>query len=83
MHNFMNQEEAMKRVLKNERRKAHEEGHKEGHKEGWTQCWETRNEEVATDMLKEGAPLPQIVRISKLSEEAVRKLAESLEIAVF
>ena len=40
------------------------------------------NERVASDMLKEGEPIPKIVKYSKLSEAAIRKLAKSLGVAV-
>ena len=36
------------------------------------------NERVAKDMLTDGEPLPKIMKFSRLSEEAVRKLASSL-----
>ncbi|MBR2216144.1 MAG: hypothetical protein IJ849_10375 [Selenomonadaceae bacterium] len=38
--------------------------------------------EVATDMLKDGMPLPQIVKFSKLPEATVTQLAKSLGVAV-
>ena len=40
------------------------------------------NERVASDMLKDGEPIPKIVKYSKLSESAIRKLAKSLGVAV-
>ena len=39
------------------------------------------NERVATDLIKEGMPASFIAKISKLSEETVRKLAKSMGIA--
>ena len=39
-------------------------------------------ERVATDMLREKYPLSAISQISKLSEEAIRKIANNLGIAV-
>mgnify|MGYP000334879152 CR=1 FL=1 len=39
-------------------------------------------EGVATDMLKDGKPVPEIVKYSKLTEAAVRQLAKSLGVAV-
>ena len=40
------------------------------------------NERVAKDMLKDGEPIPKIVKYSKLSEDAIRKLARSIGVAV-
>ena len=40
------------------------------------------NERVASDMLKEGEPIPKILKYSKLSEAAIRKLAKSIGVAV-
>ena len=39
-------------------------------------------EEVAKDMLKDGEPIPKIIKYSKLSEAAIRKLANSIGVAV-
>ena len=39
-------------------------------------------EEVATDMIKNGEPLNKILKYSKLTEAAVRKLAKSMGVAV-
>ena len=41
---------------------------------------EQTNERVATDMLKDGEPLEKIVRYSRLAEDAILKLANSLGI---
>ena len=64
------------------RLEAHREGLKEGRKEGRLEAEKELNERVATDMLKEGEPIPKIVKYSKLSEAAIRKLAKSLGVAV-
>ena len=40
------------------------------------------NERVATDMLLDGKPLMEILKYSKLSEDKIRQLAESLSVAV-
>ena len=40
------------------------------------------NERVAKDMLREKLPLETIKRVSKLSEDAIRKLAKSMGVAV-
>ncbi len=42
----------------------------------------TVREEVAKDMLKDGEPIPKIIKYSKLSEDAIRKLAKSIGVAV-
>ena len=42
----------------------------------------TVREEVAKDMLKDGEPIPKIIKYSKLSEAAIRKLAKSIGVAV-
>ena len=52
----------------------------EGVKEGIEKGADLERERVATDLIKEGGMSASfIARISKLSEETVRKLAESLE----
>ena len=38
--------------------------------------------EVATDMLKDGMPLPKIIKFSRLPEATVKQLAKSLGVAV-
>ena len=40
------------------------------------------NERVAKDMLREKLPLETIKRVSRLSEDAIRKLANSIGVAV-
>ena len=40
------------------------------------------NERVAKDMLKEGEPIPKIIKYSKLSEAAIRKLARSIGVVL-
>ena len=40
------------------------------------------NERVAKDMLREKLPLETIKRVSRLSEDAIRKLARSIGVAV-
>ena len=45
-----------------------------------TECYV--REEVAKDMLKDGEPIPKIIKYSKLSEAAIRKLAKSIGVAV-
>ena len=51
-------------------------------KQGINQGINQANERVATDMLRENYPLSAISKISKLSEEAIRKIANNLGIAV-
>ena len=38
--------------------------------------------QTAMDMLRDGEPLEKIVRYSRLADEAIRKLADSLGVAV-
>jgi len=40
------------------------------------------NERVATDMIRDKKPLEEILKYSKLSEAAIRKLAKSMGVAV-
>jgi len=62
------------KVLEQERKEGIKEGRKEGRYE--------RNLEMATDMLQDGEPLEKIKKYSKLSEPAIRKLAEEAGLAV-
>lgn len=60
--------------------KARMEGVKEGIEKGIEKGADQERERVAADLIKEGGMSASfIARISKLSEETVRKLAESLE----
>ena len=40
------------------------------------------NERVATDMIRDKKPLEEILKYSKLPEAAIRKLADSMGVAV-
>ena len=40
------------------------------------------NERVATDMIRDGEPLAKIKKYSQLPESAIRKLADSMGVAV-
>ena len=62
------------KVLAQERRDSIRQGIKQGINQ--------EKERVATDMLRENYPLSAISKISKLSEEAIRKIANNLGIAV-
>ena len=42
---------------------------------------EQTNERVATDMLKDGKPLEEIMKYSRLAKDAIVKLANSLGVA--
>ena len=60
-----------------------EEGREEGRKEGREEGRNERNKEVAADLIREGNMSASVIaKISKLSEDAVRSLAESLGISV-
>lgn len=56
------------------KRHAAEKGRIEGEKIG--------REAVAMEMLKDGEPLDKITKYSKLTEAAIRKLAQSMGVAV-
>ena len=73
------------RILEKERAEGIEEGlekgRAEGKQKGQEEEYNRRNNEVATDLLKKGiVSVPFISDISKLSEDAVRKLAKSMNI---
>ena len=65
-----------------ERRLAREEAASIGRAEGRAEGLAAEKERVASDMLRENFPLAMIEKISKLSEDAIRKLAQSLGITV-
>ena len=65
-----------------ERRLACEEASMIGREEGRAEGRAEANERVATDMLRENFPLAMIEKISRLSEEAIRKIAQSLGITL-
>ena len=54
----------------------------EGRAEGLADGHREANERVASDMLRENLPLALIAKISQLSEEAIRNIAQSLGISV-
>ena len=63
------------KVMEKERQEGYWEEYREGYQE--------RNIEIASDMLKAGGmSVSFIAQISRLSEEAVRKLASTLGIAI-
>ena len=71
------------KVMEKERQEGRREGHREGRQEGRLEGRQERNIEVASDMLKAGGmSVPFIAQISRLSEETVRKLASTLDIAI-
>ena len=75
------------KVKEQEREEGRKEGRAEGREEGLREGAKLKetevNERVATDLLKEGSQtISFISKISKLSEDSVRKLAQSLGIAV-
>lgn len=60
------------------KRRVSEASAKKAKKEGVDET----NVRVATDMIKDGKPLSEILKYSKLTEEAIRKLAKSMGVAV-
>ena len=70
--------DAINRIFKKEMEERENKGRKEGNAEGRDE----RSLEVATDMLQDGEPLEKIKKYSKLSESAVRNLAERLGVVI-
>ena len=70
--------EAINRIFKKEFEEKEAKGEKRGEKRGRDE----RELEFATDMLKDGKPLEEIIRYSRLSESAIRNLAENMGVAV-
>lgn len=82
-----NEEKIMEKERREGRREGRQEGRQEGRREGQQEGRregrQERNIEVASDMLKAGGmSVSFIAQISRLSEEAVRKLASTLGIAI-
>lgn len=55
---------------------------KKGQEIGEAQKKAEVNERVATDMIRDKKPLEEILKYSKLPEAAIRKLADSMGVAV-
>ena len=71
------------KIMEKERQEGRREGRQEGQQEGRREGRQERNIEVASDMLKAGGmSVSFIAQISRLSEEAVRRLASTLGIAI-
>ena len=64
------------------KRRVAEKSRRKGLQEGRQKAENEINERVATDMIKDGKPLSEILKYSKLTEAAVRKLAKSMGAAV-
>ena len=64
------------------KRRVAEKSRRKGLQEGRQKAENEINERVATDMIKDGKPLSEILKYSKLTEAAVRKLAKSMGVAV-
>ena len=60
------------------KRRVSEASAKKAKKEGVDET----NVRVATDMIKDGKPLSEILKYSKLTEATIRKLAKSMGVAV-
>ena len=61
---------------------ARKEGMEDGRAEGRAEGISEDRERIASDMLKDNYPLSAIQKISRLSEEAIRNLANSLGITI-
>ena len=76
-------EEGLKEGRKEGREEGLKEGRNEGRKEGIEKGRNERNKEVAADLIREGNMSASVIaKISKLSEDAVRRLADSLGVSV-
>ena len=76
-------EEKERRLAREEAaRIGHDEGLAAGLAEGRAEGLAAEKERVASDMLRENFPIDMIEKISKLSEDAIRKIAQSLGITV-
>ena len=76
-------EEGLKEGLKEGREEGLKEGRNEGRKEGIEKGRNERNKEVAADLIREGNMSASVIaKISKLSEDTVRRLADSLGVSV-
>ena len=64
------------------KRRVAEKSRRKGLQEGRQKAENEINERVATDMIKDGKPLSEILKYSKLTEATVRKLAKSMGVAV-
>jgi hypothetical protein len=69
-------------LRREERREAKKELRQEVQKEVQKEVEIEFSERIAKDMLNEGEPIPKIIKYSKLSESAIRKLAKSIGVAV-
>ena len=74
--------DAINRIFRKEMEEREAKGWEKGHKAGNTEGRDERSLEVATDMLQDGKPLDEIKKYSKLSESALRNLAESLGVVI-
>ena len=59
-----------------------EEGRREGLIQGNYEGIEETEERVAVDMLKYGEPIEKIIKYSRLDEEDIREIAQSLGLSV-
>ncbi len=70
------------KVLEQERRDSLQQGVAQGIAQGITHGIEQANERVAADMIRDNYPLTAIHKISRLSEDAILKIASTLGITV-
>ena len=78
--------EFFKDSIEKERQKVRQEswreGRREGRREGHQEGSKKEKERVAVDMLKDGKPINEITRYSRLAEGVIRNLAASMGLAV-
>ena len=79
-----NKEKAVGKEREESYRESYWKGYWEGYREGRREGRDERSIEVATALLKEGGlSVAFIARISKLSEDAVLKLAKNIGVEIF
>ena len=75
--------QVMKRhVAEKARLEGEKEGERRGEERGEKRGQEEARKSVAIEMLKDGEPIDKITKYSKLTEAAIRKLAQSMGVAV-
>ena len=75
--------QVMKRhVAEKARLEGEKEGERRGEKRGEKRGQEEARKSVAMEMLKDGEPIDKITKYSNLTEAAIRKLAQSMGVAV-
>lgn len=74
--------QALKEIFSGRFEDAEAKGKREGWKQGNYEGINDANERVAAEMLRDGMPLEKIIKYSRLDEEDIREIANSLDITV-